>query len=191
MLLNPEQLTYETSNGQQIPNITAQVSSKGVIITEATTIPFKEGEKFIRQLPNMSIETFVIDDIQFQKGLGPIHDHYRLEVHKQGKEKKAVKQINVQVTGTGARVNIDSHDQSTNIIVERQDEVFEALRKALAEHLGEGEEREALIRHVTAMEATRDDKPSFIQKYQEFLDLAARHMTIIGPLLPVLSRFLG
>jgi hypothetical protein len=52
------------------------------------------------------------------------------------------------------------------------------------------EERTELIAAIAAMEKAHNT-PTFVERYKDFIALAANHMTIIGPFLPALSALLS
>jgi hypothetical protein len=68
--------------------------------------------------------------------------------------------------------------------------VFANLRKAIDESSLDDIERGRLLNGVSAMEKA-PDRTGFVDRYRDFISLAADHMTIIGPLLPALSALLS
>ena len=92
------------------------------------------------------------------------------------------------VTGTGARFNIDSVDNSTNVINQAPAEMFQALRDAIKSNVG-GADGEQLLIRATELEAEAG-KAGFGQKYAAFMELAAHHVDALAPFMPALTQLL-
>jgi hypothetical protein len=90
------------------------------------------------------------------------------------------------VHGPNARVNIDSTDNSTNVV--HQGVPFSELRKAIESGVLDGVERSAMLQKLSEVEAATD-RESGAKKYQDFIATAANHMTLIGPYLPALGHW--
>jgi hypothetical protein len=90
------------------------------------------------------------------------------------------------VHGPNARVNIDSMDNSTNVV--HQGRPFLDLRKDIESGIAEGVERTAILEGLSHLEAATD-RESGTKRYQEFIAAAANHMTLIGPYLPALGHW--
>jgi hypothetical protein len=92
------------------------------------------------------------------------------------------------VTGHG-RVNVDSTDNSVNIVTVSQQEIFSKLRHAIEGRVPTGEEKNNILERVSALEAAQKST-SFAQRYIDFVDAAANHMTLITPFLPALTEMM-
>jgi len=68
--------------------------------------------------------------------------------------------------------------------------VFMDLRRVVDEGDIKNDERTKLHEGIAAMEKARDT-PGFVDRYKDFIALAANHMTIIAPLLPALTALLS
>jgi len=90
------------------------------------------------------------------------------------------------VHGPNARVNIDSTDNSTNVV--HQGMPFSELRKAIESGVSDGVERAAILQRLSDLEAATD-RESGAGRYQAFIAAAADHMTLIGPYLPALGHW--
>lgn len=90
------------------------------------------------------------------------------------------------VTGTNARVNIQSTDNSTNIVHEGTD--FAEIRQVIEQGIADGIERTTLLANLKELEAATD-RDSGSTKYQAFIASAANHMTLLGPYLPALGHW--
>ena len=105
--------------------------------------------------------------------------------HDAARKESQVNQV-FNVHGPNARVNIDSTDNSTNIV--HQGVPFSELRKAIESGDSDGVERTAILQRLSDLEAATDHE-SGAKRYQAFIAAAANHMTIIGPYLPALGHW--
>jgi hypothetical protein len=90
------------------------------------------------------------------------------------------------VHGPNARVNIDSTDNSTNVV--HQGVPFSELRKAIESGVSEVVERATILERLSDLEEVTD-RESGAERYQKFIAAAANHMTLIGPYLPALGHW--
>ena len=93
------------------------------------------------------------------------------------------------MSGTNARVNINSSDYSVNEVSVQTPEVFDQLRGVLAA-VEDEQQREVLSRSIDDMESAHGS-PDFLTRYQNFVSLAADHATIFAALLPALTNLLN
>lgn len=110
----------------------------------------------------------------------------RVECSRDAARKESQVNQVVNVHGPNARVNIDSTDNSTNIV--HQGVSFSELRKAIESGVSDGVERTAILQRLSDLEAATDHE-SGATRYQVFIAAAANHMTIIGPYLPALGHW--
>jgi hypothetical protein len=96
--------------------------------------------------------------------------------------------FNVTVSGSNARVNIGSTDNSTNIVSDNG--VFEEIRAAAIREIADQSVCAKLIAAVDEMEATQHSG-GFVSAYQKFIGLAADHIGVVGPFLPALAGLLA
>ena len=97
--------------------------------------------------------------------------------------------LNINVSGPNSRVNIGSHDQSTNVVSNSTSiQLFQDLRESIAAGVQPAEQGPLLAR-VDALELAVN-KPTFLDRYKEFIQAAANHASIIGPFLPALANLL-
>jgi len=104
--------------------------------------------------------------------------------HASTKESPTRQTFNIH--GPNARVNIDSTDNSTNVV--HQGVPFSELRTAIELGVSDGVERTAILQRLSDLEAA-NDRESGAKRYQAFIAAAANHMTIIGPYLPALGHW--
>jgi hypothetical protein len=105
-------------------------------------------------------------------------------------EQKPLPPINItyNVTGSNARININTIDSSVNIINTEVAELFNQLRECLNK-IVDDIAWENIRNSIDAMESAHGSN-DFVARYKEFISLVADHMTIFAPLLPLLSNLL-
>jgi hypothetical protein len=98
--------------------------------------------------------------------------------------------INVyHVEGDNSRVNVNSNDNSVNVVTKKRDEIFTELRQQVESGVQEGNERTAILEKLTALEQAQGSR-SFAERYSDFIAVAANHMAVIGPFIPALTEML-
>lgn len=101
--------------------------------------------------------------------------------------------ITYNVSGTNARVNINSTDSSINSVNEQAPEVFAELLAAVKASGVDSERLSMLERAVREMEQGYG-QPTFLAKYQVFMSVLADHMQVFGPIvapyLPALAKLI-
>jgi hypothetical protein len=90
------------------------------------------------------------------------------------------------LSGTGARVNVNSTDNSVNTILISEADVFPKLRSELSAKVPDPARRQEIIAVVNELEEARGSS-TYAEKFTSFLSIAADVMTIIGPFIPVLA----
>lgn len=93
------------------------------------------------------------------------------------------------VQGDNARVNVHSQDNSVNVT--KSTGVFTDLRTTIGRDIADKDQKQKLLGAVGEMEKSAGQKATFLKKYSEFVELAANHMTILGPYLPALTKLLS
>jgi hypothetical protein len=105
-------------------------------------------------------------------------------------EERHVKHTTVyNVTGANSRVNVGSVDASTNIVNTNVNQLFASMREALDSAPMTATDRTELRRRIEELEPSTGTV-SFAQKYANFMQLAANHVTVFQPFLPALSQLL-
>ena len=115
----------------------------------------------------------------------------RYKAHLQAMTKQSPIQpahITYNVSGSGARVNINSTDSSVNIINTEVSKVFTQLREAVSQ-IPDPIARNEIERSVIEMEQAHGSS-NFLQKYQAFITSAANHMAVLAPILPAVAGLL-
>jgi hypothetical protein len=67
--------------------------------------------------------------------------------------------------------------------------LFDGLRKAIAAGVP-AERREDILKKVDEMQATVHT-PAYLQRYREFMEILADHVTVAAPFLTALATLLG
>jgi hypothetical protein len=94
------------------------------------------------------------------------------------------------LTGPHSRLNVQSHDQSTSVIIQNTENVFAEIRQTLENGIGSEEVLTEILGKLAELEEAKGTT-SFMQKYQAFIASAANHMSLIAPFLPALTQMLG
>jgi hypothetical protein len=103
-------------------------------------------------------------------------------------EENVASPLTVHVSGQNARFNVGSIDSSSNVITSNQGVVFEEARKAIAENIG-GDAKDTLLTKLDELQKAANT-PSYAARYREFIQTAADHVTVLGPVLAALATFL-
>jgi len=93
-----------------------------------------------------------------------------------------------QVSGYG-RLNVNSTDNSMNVITVSQEEIFAKLRHEVTSQVPTGEEQKNILERLSALEAAQNS-PAFAARYAELISVAANHMTLLAPFLPGLTEMM-
>ena len=177
-------------DGTRYENIRASVEPKSILIPDAS-LPIEEGDRILRILPNKLQETYIVLDRGFQSEFGGIAAHYDAKVQKETKlTKPSLGTTIYNVHGAHARININSQDSSINIVNVNTKELFSTIRDTIKSTVSDTIRSKALLECVDTLESTQG-KSGFIQAYQNFIQTAANHITIIAPFLPALTQLLS
>jgi len=185
-----DNVTLIKKDGNRFENIRACVQSDK-IFTNDPAIPIEDGDVFERTLPNGIVEPYTILDAGFRQGTRGIEPHYQSVVRKQTKVDPPAQpsQIVYNLIGPNARVNIQSVDSSANLVEVEPTELFGRIREAIGKSVQDGEMLKKLQEKVTELEKAQGTT-GFMARYQEFIALAANHMTLLAPFIPALSQML-
>jgi len=99
--------------------------------------------------------------------------------------------ITYNVSGTNARVNINSTDSSINVVQKQTPEVFAELLTVVRAANVDSDRLRLLESAVLAMEQSYG-QPTFSSKYHAFMSVLADHIQVFGPIvapyLPTLAK---
>ncbi len=93
------------------------------------------------------------------------------------------------IQGDNARWNVNSTDNSVNVVTKSNDEFFTTLRGRIESEIADADERGKILEAFAALQASHG-KPSFAQRYTDFMAAAANHITVIVPFIPALTEML-
>lgn len=184
-----DRVTLVKKNGQRFEDIPASVQSKKIFIDDAS-IPIEEEDRLFRTLSNGLEESYVVLDRGYYERSGSFKAHYQVEVRKETRPVDESGRTTIyNLHGANSRVNIGSHDASTNIVNVTENTLFAELHRVIVEEIADEVQRGMLTEAVQGMEAARGT-PRFVEKYQSFIASAANHMTVFTPFLPALTNLL-
>ncbi|MCL1696551.1 hypothetical protein [Lysinibacillus sp. BPa_S21] len=178
-------------NGKVYSDIKANVQKNKIFIHD-NTLPIEEGDRLVRTLSNGLEESYIVVDRGYYEKFHSIDAHYQCDVQKESsmQYKEWASSITNHFYGANSRVNIGSTDNSSNIVNINKDNIFDELRAVINENILSKSDSIILLDLVNNMEETRGT-PSFIDKYKNFMESAANHMSVFSPLLPALAQVLA
>ena len=189
MLKDVVTITY--SDGTKREEIRALVDSKTIFINDVT-IPISIGDKITRTLPSGQEETFIVTNFHLQRGGRTIPDFYEISYRREELREHHPQPPAVSVHLEGSpqsRVNLNSPDQSINVINSEAEDTFNQVRDLLSESISDSATLELLLERVDVMERSQGTG-GFTSAYREFVSAAADHMTVLAPVIPMLSAML-
>ena len=178
-------------DGQRFDNLKSVVDGDSIIFDDVH-VPLEEGDHIERQLPGGRTELYEVLDSGFTRGGSSIPDFYHAKVRKTTSRlpKHGPSTTNISVSGPNPRLNINSVDHSTNVVVNGvSDEVFRDLVAALRAHVQSPRDLAALEAQVAELQKTAGTA-AYNRAYTDFVQLAANWMTIVAPFIPALSQAL-
>ncbi|MBD8137120.1 hypothetical protein IFR10_16485 [Bacillus sp. CFBP 13597] len=189
-----DNVSLEKQNGEVINNILSYVEGNEIFILD-TSMHIEEGDRITR-VSNGQKEGYIVTNSDSYGENFSIPAHYELRVRKETAierlQSMTINNVNsvTTITGDNNRTNIHSTDNSTNTSIKVAEfKIFNQLKEAIKELDIPSAEKEKLISEVNGLEESVG-KPSFIQRYQQFVATAADHLALFGPLLPELSKLL-
>ncbi len=184
-----DKVTIIKANGDKIESIMADVQSRVVFFNDGR-LPIEEGDRIERILPNGLVEAYEVTERGYYNRPHP-HGSYQSKVRKITTLASAMNPTTVinNINGSNTRLNVNSTDASTNIVNVGTDQLFERLRGEIASQVANSTSRDAMLERVRELEAAVGT-PTFAQRYQQLLSIAADHMTVLLPFLPALTQLL-
>jgi hypothetical protein len=155
------------SDGTTSIAMNASVQSKGIYLMRSDIL-VEPSDLIQRVMSNGGTETFQVIDPGFHEGAGgSIPAHYQMKVKKLGlpEAEKAIQSITYNISGSNARVNNNSTDNSSNVVNINNDlsESIEALKAEINRIELSAKEKEEAIEVVNAIEdQCKNEKPSKI-----------------------------
>ena len=177
-------------DGTRVDGVRASVQ-RGLILVSDSSLPIEEGDTIERERPGGLLERYTVLDAGYQGDFHGIPAHFQMQVRKETEISRTppTPSTTYYLSGPNPRVNNNSVDASVNVAHAPATQLFDELRAALIEIADEAH-RQQLLADVEEMELAQGG-PSFLARYQAFMQDAANHMTVVGPFLPALTRLLG
>ncbi len=191
MNFDKEPLDLLKTDGTRV-SIRGKVGSSTGIFIGGAKHRVDPGDLIIRVIATGAEETYqVIDPVFYDEHFGP---HYQLKVKKLGlpEAKAAVQHITYTVTGNNARVNVNSVDNSTNVVHVQSDvaEQIEVIMAAIrTANLSDDEKAEAVeaVEEVKSQFASGAPKRSVVRSLLNGLPKALEVGAAIATILAALA----
>lgn len=115
--LMKDKVTLVKKNGTILAEDIAAAVTPGQITTFVTKFPIEVEDHLLRQLPNGLVEDFVVTDPGYHSGLaGAIPPTYQVKVRRSGVPVASPQTIIANFFGQNSRMNVNSTDNSVNIV---------------------------------------------------------------------------
>ncbi|PSO29817.1 hypothetical protein [Bradyrhizobium sp. MOS002] len=171
----------------QVSQTKAAILPENIVVTD-TKIPIAVGDEIRRRIPSGQDEVYEVLDPAYFESWKNIPAHYKIKYRRKGTFKHGEGgNYTIQLSGNNARVNIRSHDQSTNVAVEG--DVFGDLTAALKGGVSNGDQLANLLSAVDQMRKSQK-QPGFPAAFQKFMSLCADCLQLVTPFLPALTELL-
>jgi hypothetical protein len=116
-----EKVTLVKADGTIVrEDIPAHVQPKLIFIDDIT-VPLEVGDHLLRKLSNGNVEDFIVDAPEFYAKIRNVPAHFQVKVRRSGgasPEHTVIHSITNNFEGANSRVNINSTDNSTNVVQE-------------------------------------------------------------------------
>lgn len=99
------------------------------------------------------------------------------------------KEGSINIGHISGKVNINSTDNSINVSI-NSSSIFSGLSDAISAAAMDSRQKAQLLGKVDEMR-NAEGTAGFVQKYKEFMQNAANHMTVISPFIPALTSLIG
>ena len=90
------------------------------------------------------------------------------------------------IIGNNSRLNVDTTDNSVNIVSMESEKVFDELEATIRDQIEASQDLVAIVGELKQSAGT----PRYTKEYQRFIAAAANHISIIGPFIPALTQLL-
>lgn len=149
-------------------------------------IPLDEFDVIIHKIRDNFKKEYVVTNAGYYNDeiFGP---HYQADIEPKAifdKRQKETSINDITISGNNPKVNINSTDNSINIVSTPFNEIYEKLNEIEDENI-----RNDSIRCLKELEESKDSE-TYKSKYVEFINILSDHVSIIAPFLPALSQLL-
>ena len=183
-------VTVINKDGTRHGPIGASVQREKIYIFDAN-LPLSAGDLIERRLPSGQVEVLKSTYVHLWTGTGGIPSHYEIDYEHEGATRRSNSAaFNVHISQSPqAHINLNSTDKSTSVINGQTEDIFLQIRDLIRESLADSDDYNLLLEKVEDMERSRDSG-DFIEAYKNFIAVAANHMTVFTPVLPILTAML-
>ena len=176
-------------DGTEVTDIRASVQD-GKISVFDVALRIEPDDRVVRLLPNGQMEEFIVEEANYRQAFHAIPAHWTILCRRSNQPPVAPQSVTYHVSGANARINVQSHDNSTNISRPESPAVFLELQRAASAQITDEIERQRMLERIEELEGSHGTS-AFLARYQGFVAAAANHMTIFAPLLPALTILLS
>jgi len=188
-----ERETYRLVRGDETLHLDlrSQGVKSSIVKFYRQDVDFTVGDVLKRDLPHGKTENWRIDGVEFKSPFHAIPAHYVLTVSNAANPKAvpAPRSVTNNLYGANSRVNNHSIDRSHNTVQIDSADLLTKVEAALAQAVTSQQELQDLQHQLAQMRATRG-QPGFVQRYVDFISMAADHLTVLTPFLPALAQLL-
>lgn len=183
-----EMLSFVKADGTEHKKGIKGLVAGGKIITFDSSLPVQPNDRFLRELPSGLVEEYIVEAPGYQGGIpGSIKPHFQAKVRRSDAPAVPMRTIINNIHGENARVNIDSVDNSQNLVTSAPGEqVFQDMRERLVSAGIDAVVKERIMVAIDEMEMAKGT-PTFKEKYQSFMAVASDHAGVFGALLAALA----
>lgn len=188
-----DNLTLVKKSGEIAGNIKGNVQ-KNEIYTDDISYDIDKGDRLIRMLPNSKQEYFEVSSCEFVRGMLEIPDHYIIHYDRDIKSRNCVSNYgnNISISAPNAeKIFVGSIDNSiSNDTYNSNNTYCIPLYEQLRQVASQIPNNQLIITAINEMEKAHNT-PSFKDKYLEFMQAAANHVTVFAPFMATLLSFLN
>jgi hypothetical protein len=115
----------------------------------------------------------------------------RLKEVKEGRSASGISpSVVYNISGSNARVNINSHDASVNVMNVTVENFFSELNKTIQREIPGDRQRSDLLHCVEELKRAQD-RNTALHYYQQFISLTADHIAVFQPFLSALTQWIN
>jgi len=187
--LHADNVIIQKADGHHCGPVAASVL-KGTIYFPNANVPIEMGDILIRKMPHGADERYVVIDPGFTpSGIIGMPDTFQTEVRREGvlNPPQSSATINYNINGNNARFNLNSTDNSMNVVIESSEGLFEDLRAQLKLNITDKKRLHELETIVNEMQSLQHNSQAMSEKLGHFISKSADLMGIIAPFIPVLT----
>lgn len=176
---NQQKIKLIKKDGEEYDFMGNLQSNEGKMITAFLDIKFEKGDCLERKINNGIVEKYVIQNVYYSKDF--VNMDIR-NIENTSEDENKISTIKVDEVKGNVFVNpVLNH--SSIVYMESDYKIFDELKEAMANT------NEEILSAIDEMQRNIGKK-TFVDKYNEFIQLAASYMTIASPFLPVLGEYL-